>query len=63
MNLESEVMTLRKEVKRLTERNNFLERQHSLDISDATRLRRMVDFLMESQGLKSEQKEEILDDQ
>ena len=63
MNLESEVMTLRKEVKRLTERNNCRERQHSLDISDATRLRRMVDFLMESQGLKSEQKEEILDDQ
>ena len=63
MNLESEVMTLRKEVKLLTERNNFLERQHSLDIADATRLRRMVDFFMESQGLKNEKKEEILDDQ
>ena len=64
MNLESDVMALRNENRRLKERNAFLESQHLLDLSDLVRLRRQVDFLMESQGLKKEeQKEEIWDDQ
>ncbi len=64
MNLEAEVMALRNENRRLRERNDFLEAQHRLDLSDTVRLRRQVDFLMESQGLKKEQpKEEKLDDQ
>lgn len=64
MNLEAEVMTLRNENRRLKERNAFLESQHRLDLSDLVLLRRQVDFLMESQGLKKEEpKEEIWDDQ
>lgn len=64
MNLETEVMTLRKENQRLRQRNEELEKQHRLDMADAVRLRRQVDFLMESQGLKKEEpKEEIWDDQ
>lgn len=62
MNLEAEVMALRNENRRLKERNEFLEAQHRLDLSDAVRLRRQVDFLMESQGLKKEP-EEKTDDQ
>lgn len=62
MNLEAEVMALRNENRRLKERNEFLEAQHRLDLSDAVRLRRQVDFLMESQGLKKES-EEKTDDQ
>lgn len=63
MNLEAEVMTLRNENRSLKERNAFLESQHRLDLSDLVRLRRQVDFLMESQGLKKEEpKEEIWDD-
>lgn len=64
MNLEPEVMALRNENRRLKERNAFLESQHRLDLSDLVRLRRQVDFLMESQGLKKEEpKEEICGDQ
>lgn len=62
MNLEAEVMALRNENRRLKERNEFLEAQHRLDLSDAVRLRRQVDFLMESHGLKKEP-EEKTDDQ
>ena len=64
MNLEAEVMTLRKENERLKEQIKLLERQHQLDLAAEIRLRRQVDFLMESQGLKKEEpKEEIWDDQ
>ncbi len=63
MNLEAEVMTLRKENERLKEQIKLLERQHQLDIAAEIRLRRQVDFLMESQGLEKEPKEEIWDDQ
>jgi len=64
MNFETEVMALRNENRRLKERNAFLESQHRLDLADAVRLRRQVDLLMESQGLKKEEpKEEIWDDQ
>lgn len=60
MNLEAEVMALRNENRRLKERNEFLEAQHRLDLSDAVRLRRQVDVLMESQGIKKEQEEMTL---
>lgn len=64
MNLETEVMTLRKENERLKEQIKLLERQHQLDLAAEIRMRRQVDFLMESQGLKKEEpKEEIWDDQ
>lgn len=64
MNLEAEVMTLRKENERLKEQIKLLEHQHQLDLASEIRLRRQVDFLMESQGLeKEEPKEEIWDDQ
>ena len=64
MNLEAEVMTLRKENERLKEKFKALERQHQLDLAAEIRLRRQVDFLMESQGLKKEDpKEEKTDDQ
>lgn len=62
MNLEAEVMALRNENRRLKERNAFLESQHRLDLSEAVRLRRQVDILMESQGIKKEP-EEKTDDQ
>ena len=58
MNLDAEVMALRNENRRLKERNTFLESQHRLDLSDAVRLRRQVDFLMESHGLKKEEPKE-----
>ena len=54
MNLESEIMALRNENRRLKERNEFLETQHRLDLSEAVRLRRQVDCLMESQGIKDD---------
>lgn len=54
MNLDSEVMALRNENRRLKKRNAFLEAQHRLDLADAVRLRRQVDFLMESQDFKKE---------
>ena len=42
----------------------LLERQHQLDLAAEIRMRRQVDFLMESQRLKKEEpKEEIWDDQ
>lgn len=64
MSLKEENAKLRAENERLQERNKFLERLHTLDLADCIRLRRQVDFLMESQGLKKEEpKEEILDDQ
>lgn len=64
MNLEAEVMTLRKENERLKEQIKLLKRQHQLDLAAEIRMRRQVDFLMESQGLeKEEPKEEIWDDQ
>lgn len=64
MNLEDEVMTLRIENKRLNEKIKLLEHQHQLDLTAEIRMRRQVDFLMESQGLKKEEpKEEIWDDQ
>ena len=64
MNLEAEVMKLRKENERLKEQIKALEHQHQLDIAAEIRMRRQVDFLMESQGLKKEEpKEEIWDDQ
>lgn len=49
---DKEIQDLRREVKRLTNRNKFLEEQHSLDMSEIVTLRRQVDFLMESQGVK-----------
>ena len=57
MNLDAEVMALRNENRRLKERNEFLGAQHRLDLSEAVRLRRQVDVLMESQGIKKEQEE------
>ncbi len=64
MNLEAVVITLRKENERLKEQIKLLERQNQLDLAAEIRMRRQVDFLMESQGLKKEEpKEEIWDDQ
>lgn len=54
MNVESEILALLNENRRLKKRNEFLEAQHRLDLSDAVRLRRQVDLLMESQGIKDD---------
>lgn len=54
MNVESEILALLNENRRLKKRNEFLEAQHRLDLSDAVRLRRQVDFLMESKGIKDD---------
>lgn len=54
MNVESEILALLNENRRLKKRNEFLEAQHRLDLSDAVRLRRQVDLLMESKGIKDD---------
>lgn len=61
MNLEAEVMTLRKENERLKEQIKLLERQHQLDLAAEIRMRRQVAFLMEYQGLKKEPEEKTND--
>ena len=49
---EKEIQELRRENKRLFNRNKHLEEVHQEDIAQMTLLRRQVDFLMESQEVK-----------
>lgn len=45
---EQEIQELRRENKRLFNRNKHLEELHQADIAQITYLRRQVDFLMEA---------------
>ncbi len=49
---EKELQELRRENKRLFNRNKHLEELHQCDIAEIATLRRQVDFFMESQEVK-----------
>ena len=49
---EKEIQELRRENKRLFNRNKHLEEVHQCDIAEIATLRRQVDFLMESREVK-----------
>ena len=49
---DNEIQELRKENRRLFNRNKHLEEQHRLDMEEISRLRRWIDSLMESMEAK-----------
>lgn len=49
---DKELQELRRECKRLQNRNKRLEELRQCDLAEITTLRRQVDFLMESQEVK-----------
>ena len=54
---DKELQELRRECKRLTNRNRRLEELRQCDLAEITTLRRQVDFLMESQEVRHDKRQ------